>query len=141
MLESELECCRELVRLVDRERVAASGQDLGALLSTNKEREATQAQWARTADRRRAWLRHAGTTVEELCQLDGGLGRRREELAKLTQELQRAQVVNRGLISAVLGQVSDLIDAFRRELPTSRYGSDAALTSPVPRRGGVVCSA
>lgn len=141
LLRAEQECCGALARLLEQERQAACGQDLAALLTSNKEREALQAQWRRLAVQRADWLRRRGTTLEECTAGDAALETARAELSRTAVDLQRAQRVNRGLIDAVLSQVSGLLTSFRRELPSSRYGRDAELTSHVPQSGSVTLSA
>ncbi len=141
MLELERECCDALAVVLERERVAASAHDLGALLASNKEREATQARWERIAGRRREWLRRTGATMADLARGDAGLDALRIEIEAGTLEVGRAQRVNQGLVQAVLGQVSGLIDTIRRELPSSRYDAGASLTTPMPAGGGAGWSA
>ncbi len=135
MLEIERECCHALADVLERERAAASAHDLGALLSSNKEREATQARWERIAVKRREWMRRTGATMADLARGDLVLEALRAELEASASEIGRAQRVNQGLVQAVLGQVSGLIDTIRRELPSSRYDSGAALTTPMPAGG------
>lgn len=132
MLEIERTCCRELHAVLERERDAASAQDLLALLETNKEREATQARWERIAGQRSAWLERAGATLDDLARADPALQEIRHDLSTRAEALQRMQRVNHGLVRAVLGQVSGLIHTIRRELPGSRYDRGADITAPLP---------
>ncbi len=141
ILDAERECCRALAEVVERERVAASTHDLASLLASNKAREATQAQWRRIADLRRSSLRTAGRTLEELAGEDGRLAEARDDLVRMSTQLQRDQRVNAGLVRAVLQSVTGLIDSCERELPTSRYGQDATLSSGVRPSGGLAFSA
>jgi len=141
ILALERACCEELGEILERERCAASSHDLEALLTTNKERESTQAQWERIAGRRRCWLRGRGVDLEEVVRGNPALEEVRDQIALAAQALRRGQRVNHGLVRAVLGQVSGMIDTIRRELPSSRYDSGAALTSSLPEGGGASWSA
>jgi hypothetical protein len=141
ILESERTCCLSLAVAVERERECASTHDLAGLLASNKEREAIQARWTRIVQKRRDWLRRCDLTLEALEEDDPDLALVHGRLRELSRELHRAQGVNRGLISAVLGQVSGLIDSFQQELPSSRYDGGAGITSAVPTSRGFARSA
>lgn len=132
LLELERECCSALCLILERERVAASAHDLSALLSSNKEREATQARWERIANQRRDFVRRTGVRLVDLANEDESLEALRVDVETSTREIARAQRVNHGLVQAVLRQVSGLIETIRRELPSSRYDKGAAITTPMP---------
>ena len=90
---------------------------------------------------RRALLRKAGRTLDELASEDEALAASRDDLARISVQLERDQRVNAGLVRAVLSSVTGLIDTFQRELPGSRYGKDATLSSGARPAGGIAFSA
>jgi hypothetical protein len=137
LLVAEQECCARLLPILDAERAAAATYDHAALLACLKEREAVQAEWHRVAERRRARLRGAGTTLAGVAAADPTLADTVAETRRLATIVRRAQRVNEGVIRGALAQVTDLLAALQREHPASRYDQHATMTNaPVTTRGG-----
>jgi len=135
ILEVERDCCARLGELIEGERRAVAGRNLGGLLAAVKEREVVQALWQRALAARTARL---GAEAERAA-----LGTRDPEAARLLDqvrtaatELARAQRSNAAIIRGALGQVCDLLATLRREQPGSRYDGHAALTAPLPHAPG-----
>jgi hypothetical protein len=140
LLLGERRCCAALADLIERERAAAVGHDLAALLAVLREREDLQARWQRVAAARARAL--AGSPpLDELAGSDPALGETVAALRRETDALRSAQRINDRLIKAALGGVNDLLATLRRLVPGARYDARAAMTEGFPRRNGLNRSA
>src|SRR5262249_38598736 len=133
----ERDCCARLHAILEAERTAAASYDLAALHACLRRREALQAEWQRVAllrARRATSERDEARTVRprDAQQRERQAARRDiEALRREVTAVRRAQAINQALIRAAMGQVSDLLDIVRRELPDSRYDGRACLTAPL----------
>jgi hypothetical protein len=131
ILAVERDCCQRLGELIEGERRAVAGRDLGQLLSAVKEREVVQALWQRAAGARIARL---GDDTNATARLAGDpeASALLLEIRRAASELARAQRTNAAILRGALGQVGDLLATLRSEQPGSRYDGHAAVTAPLP---------